>query len=155
LSFTALVVAVHVVEPHRQSQFGGGEAADRSSDVELGDRRVVLGGNELRLRREQQLTIEMRRLRPRSEPTRWRNQQLGALSGWYLTPIQASSIIVVRRPGFRTSYRDRAPSSGGSKRRQNLAQRPLYSGRFLDRSRISGDHKRFSLAMTRPIYTLT
>jgi hypothetical protein len=55
LSFTALVVAVHVVEPHRQSQFGGGGAADRSSDVELGDRRVVLGGNELRLRREQLL----------------------------------------------------------------------------------------------------
>jgi hypothetical protein len=54
LSFTALVV-VHVVEPHRQSQLGGGEAADRGSDVELGDRRVVLGGNALRLRREQQL----------------------------------------------------------------------------------------------------
>jgi len=49
LSFTALVVAVHVVEPDRQPQFGGGEAADRGSDVELGDRRVVLGGNELRL----------------------------------------------------------------------------------------------------------
>jgi hypothetical protein len=45
LSFTALVVAVHVVEPDRQSQFGGGEAADRGIDVELGDRRVVLGGN--------------------------------------------------------------------------------------------------------------
>jgi len=30
-------------------------------------------------------TIEMRRVRPRSEPTRWRNQQLRALSGWYLT----------------------------------------------------------------------
>jgi hypothetical protein len=42
-------VAVHVVEPDRQPQFGGGEAADRGSDVELGDRRVVLGGNELRL----------------------------------------------------------------------------------------------------------
>jgi hypothetical protein len=55
LSFTALVVAVHVVEPYRQSQFGGGETADRGSDVELGDRRVVLGGNEVRLRREQQL----------------------------------------------------------------------------------------------------
>jgi hypothetical protein len=55
LSFTALVVAVHVVEPYRQSQFGGGETADRGSDVELGDRRVVLGGNALRLRREQQL----------------------------------------------------------------------------------------------------
>ena len=27
-------------------------------------------------------TIEMRRVRPRSEPTRWRNQQLRALSGW-------------------------------------------------------------------------
>jgi len=45
-------------------------------------------------------TIEMRRVRPRSEPTRWRNQQLRALSGWYLTHIQASSIIVVRRRGL-------------------------------------------------------
>jgi hypothetical protein len=36
-------------------------------------------------------TIEMRRVRPRSEPTRWRNQQLRALAGWYLTHIQASS----------------------------------------------------------------
>src|SRR5216684_2741129 len=45
-------------------------------------------------------TIEMRRVRPRSEPTRWRNQPLRALSGWYLTHIQASSIIVVRRRGF-------------------------------------------------------
>src|SRR5260370_29694382 len=42
-------------------------------------------------------TIEMRRIRPRSEPTRWRNQQLRALAGWYLTHIQASSTIVVRR----------------------------------------------------------
>src|SRR5260221_14377214 len=42
-------------------------------------------------------TIEMRRVRPRSEPTRWRNQQLRALAGWYLTHIQASSTIVVRR----------------------------------------------------------
>src|SRR6516165_12508529 len=41
-------------------------------------------------------TMEMRRIRPRSEPTRWRNQQLRALAGWYLTHIQASSIIVVR-----------------------------------------------------------
>jgi len=39
-------------------------------------------------------------VRPRSEPTRWRNQQLRALSGWYLTHIQASSTIVVRRRGF-------------------------------------------------------
>jgi hypothetical protein len=45
-------------------------------------------------------TIEMRRIRPRSEPTRWRNQQVRALAGWYLTHIQASSIIVVRRHGF-------------------------------------------------------
>src|ERR1700737_4847147 len=45
-------------------------------------------------------TIEMRRIRPRSEPTRWRNQQLRALSGWYLTHIQASSTIVVRRRGL-------------------------------------------------------
>src|SRR6202163_4778614 len=45
-------------------------------------------------------TIEMRRVRPRSEPTRWRNQQLRALAGWYLTHIQASSIIVVRRRGL-------------------------------------------------------
>src|ERR1700739_2150656 len=45
-------------------------------------------------------TIEMRRIRPRSEPTRWRNQQLRALAGWYLTHIQASSIIVVRSRGF-------------------------------------------------------
>src|ERR1700694_4560074 len=45
-------------------------------------------------------TIEMRRVRPRSEPTRWRNQQLRALSGWYLTHIQASSTIVVRRRGL-------------------------------------------------------
>src|SRR5262244_290458 len=36
-------------------------------------------------------TIEMRRIRPRLEPTRWRNQQLRALAGWYLTHIQASS----------------------------------------------------------------
>ena len=42
-------------------------------------------------------TIEMRRVRPRSEPTRWRNQPLRALSGWYLTHIQASSIIVARK----------------------------------------------------------
>src|SRR6516225_865632 len=42
-------------------------------------------------------TIAMRRVRPRSEPTRPRNQQVRALSGWYLTHIQASSIIVVRR----------------------------------------------------------
>jgi hypothetical protein len=55
LSFTALVVAIHVAEPDRQSQFGCGEAADRGSDVELGDRRVVLISNALRLRREQQL----------------------------------------------------------------------------------------------------
>ena len=41
-------------------------------------------------------TIEMRRIRTRSEPTRWRNQQLRALAGWHLTHIQASSIIVVR-----------------------------------------------------------
>src|SRR5215468_10820534 len=34
-------------------------------------------------------TIEMRRTRPRLEPTRWRNQQLRALAGWYLTHIQA------------------------------------------------------------------
>jgi hypothetical protein len=40
-------------------------------------------------------TIEMRRIWPRSEPTRWRNQQLRALAGWYLTHIQASSTIVV------------------------------------------------------------
>src|SRR3954452_4284694 len=45
-------------------------------------------------------TIEMRRIRPRSEPTCWRNQQLRALSGWYLTHIQASSTIVVRRRGL-------------------------------------------------------
>jgi len=45
-------------------------------------------------------TIEMRRVRPRSEPTRWRNQQLRALAGWYLTHIQASSTIVVRRRGL-------------------------------------------------------
>src|SRR5262250_20511 len=45
-------------------------------------------------------TIEMRRIRPRSEPTRWRNQQLRALAGWYLTHIQASSIMVVRRRGL-------------------------------------------------------
>ena len=45
-------------------------------------------------------TIEMRRIRPRSEPTRWRNQQLRALAGWYLTHIQASSTIVVRRRGL-------------------------------------------------------
>jgi hypothetical protein len=45
-------------------------------------------------------TIEMRRVRPRSEPTRWRNQPLRALSGWYLTHIQASSTIVVRRRGL-------------------------------------------------------
>jgi hypothetical protein len=42
----------------------------------------------------------MRRVRPRSEPTRWRNHQLRALSGWYLTHMQASSIIVVHRRGF-------------------------------------------------------
>src|ERR1700751_4482142 len=45
-------------------------------------------------------TIEMRRIRPRLEPTRWRNQQLRALAGWYLTHIQASSTIVVRRRGL-------------------------------------------------------
>src|SRR5438067_11500475 len=45
-------------------------------------------------------TIVMRRIRPRSEPTRWRNQPLRALAGWYLTHIQASSTIVVRRRGF-------------------------------------------------------
>jgi hypothetical protein len=45
-------------------------------------------------------TIEMRRVRPRSEPTRWRNQWLRALSGRYLTHIQASSIIVVRSRGL-------------------------------------------------------
>src|SRR6201987_5956647 len=45
-------------------------------------------------------TIEMRRIRPRLEPTRWRNQQLRALAGWDLTPIQASSTIVVRRRGL-------------------------------------------------------
>src|SRR5262244_673791 len=31
-------------------------------------------------------TIEMRRIRPRLEPTRWRNQQLRALAGWYSHP---------------------------------------------------------------------
>ena len=45
-------------------------------------------------------TIEIRRIRPHSEPTRWRNQQLRALAGWYLTHIQASSTIVVRRRGL-------------------------------------------------------
>src|SRR5215467_5148888 len=45
-------------------------------------------------------TIEMRRIRPRLEPTRWRNQRLRALAGWYLTHIQASSTIVVRRCGL-------------------------------------------------------
>src|SRR6516225_5143916 len=45
-------------------------------------------------------TIEMRRTRPRLEPTRWRNQQVRALAGWYLTHIQASSTIVVRRRGL-------------------------------------------------------
>ena len=50
-------------------------------------------------------TIVMRRIRPRSEPTRWRNQPLRARSGWYLTHIQASSTIVVRRRGF-SCFRD-------------------------------------------------
>src|SRR5215471_13909052 len=44
--------------------------------------------------------IEMRRTRPRFEPTRWRNQQRRALARWYLTHIQASSTIVVRRRGL-------------------------------------------------------
>src|SRR5262245_15488853 len=34
------------------------------------------------------------------EPTRWRNQQLRALAGWFLSHIQASSTIVVRRRGL-------------------------------------------------------
>src|ERR1700716_868956 len=37
-------------------------------------------------------TIEMRRVRPRSEPTRWRNQQLRALAGWYLTVVDAATL---------------------------------------------------------------
>jgi len=39
----------------RQAQLGGNEAAGRGGDVELGDRRVVLGGYELSLSREQLL----------------------------------------------------------------------------------------------------
>src|ERR1700752_1148540 len=45
-------------------------------------------------------TIEMRRIRPPLEPTRWRNQQLRALAGWHLTPPQATPPIVVRRREF-------------------------------------------------------
>jgi len=51
-------------------------------------------------------TIEMRRVRPRSEPTRWRNQQLRALSGG-TDPHPRSSIIRGTQPWI-ASLRDRS-----------------------------------------------
>jgi hypothetical protein len=40
-------MAVHVVEADREPQFGRDQPADRGGYVELGDRRVVLCGNQL------------------------------------------------------------------------------------------------------------
>src|SRR5256885_15032696 len=45
-------------------------------------------------------TIEMRRIRPRSEATRWGNQKLRALAGGDLTPQPAKPTHGVRRRGF-------------------------------------------------------
>src|ERR1700751_3377546 len=75
-------------------------------------------------------TIEMRRIRPRLDPTRWRNQQLRALAGWYLTHIQASSTIVVRRrglPAFEIPCSWPRPAAQGPKVRMTLSWRGLDS----------------------------
>ena len=45
-------------------------------------------------------TIETRRTRPRSDLTRSRNQRLSAVSGWWRSQSQASSIAVVRSLGL-------------------------------------------------------
>ena len=46
----------HVVKLHRQPQLRRDKAARRSRDVELTKCRIVLGGDQLRLRREQLLS---------------------------------------------------------------------------------------------------
>src|SRR5882762_1355949 len=53
-----LVVPLHVVELHRQFELGRDQPAGRRSDVELGERGIVLCGDKLRLSREQRLVLD-------------------------------------------------------------------------------------------------
>src|SRR6516164_9723210 len=53
-----LVVPLHVVELHRQFELGRDQPAGRRSHVELGQCRIMFGGDELGLRREQCLVLD-------------------------------------------------------------------------------------------------
>ena len=52
-----LVVLLHIVELHRQLEFGCDQPADSRRDIELGERSIVLRRDKLRLRRQQLLVL--------------------------------------------------------------------------------------------------
>jgi hypothetical protein len=53
-----LVVPLHIVELDRQFEFGRDQPAGRRGHIELGERRIMLGRDQLRLRREQRLILD-------------------------------------------------------------------------------------------------
>src|ERR1700738_912990 len=93
-------------------------------------------------------TIEMRRIRPRSEPTRWRNQQLRALAGWYLTHIRGPrlhcllSLLPARHAGA-------APACAGAG--ADAARRAGEVCSRADDRRAPADH-RWPRAGAHPLY---